>query len=154
MFFGMDKAININKYIIYTCIVMLGFLFDGSNICLKFKIKLRIKIEKEIQNKIKKKRTENRLLGQIPHTRSTSPPRSHRADRWAKPVGHPVCAFLVGVAAMRVPLSEASPKLRVTACIRIPRKDWGSNSPGSSSPLSRVGYNKTSDPFGSVLVYK
>ena len=46
-FLGMDKAININKYIIYTCIVMLGFLFDASNICLKFRIKLRIEMRKE-----------------------------------------------------------------------------------------------------------
>jgi hypothetical protein len=48
MFFGMDKGININKYIIYTCIVMLGFLFYASNICLKFRIKLRIEMRKEI----------------------------------------------------------------------------------------------------------
>jgi hypothetical protein len=41
----MDKAININKYIIYTCNVMLGFLFDASNICLKFRIKLRIEFK-------------------------------------------------------------------------------------------------------------
>jgi hypothetical protein len=38
----MDKGININKYINYTYIVMLRFLFDASNICLKFRIKLRI----------------------------------------------------------------------------------------------------------------
>jgi hypothetical protein len=44
----MDKGININKYIIYTCIVMLGFLFYASNICLKFRIKLRIEMRKEI----------------------------------------------------------------------------------------------------------
>jgi hypothetical protein len=44
----MDKAININKYIIYTGIVMLGFLFDASNICLKFRIKLMIEMGKEI----------------------------------------------------------------------------------------------------------
>ena len=47
-FFGMDKVTNINKYIIFTCIVMLWFLFDASNICLKFRIKLRIEMRKEI----------------------------------------------------------------------------------------------------------
>jgi hypothetical protein len=31
MFCGMDKGININKYIIYTCNVMLRFLVDASN---------------------------------------------------------------------------------------------------------------------------
>jgi hypothetical protein len=43
----MDKGININKYIIYTCIVMLRFLFDASNICLKFIIKLMIEMGNE-----------------------------------------------------------------------------------------------------------
>jgi hypothetical protein len=62
----MDKAININKYIIYTCIVMLGFLFDASNICLKFKIKLRIEIEKEIQNKIKKREQKTASWAKFP----------------------------------------------------------------------------------------
>jgi hypothetical protein len=64
----MDKAININKYIIYTCIVMLGFLFDASNICLKFRIKLRIEIEKEIQNKIKKENRKPPLGPNSPHS--------------------------------------------------------------------------------------
>jgi hypothetical protein len=44
----MDKVTNINNYIIYTCIVMLWFMFDASNICLKFRIKLRIEMRKEI----------------------------------------------------------------------------------------------------------
>jgi hypothetical protein len=52
MFFGMDEGININKYKIYTCIVMLGFLFDASNICLKFRIKLRIKKKKKKMDKL------------------------------------------------------------------------------------------------------
>jgi hypothetical protein len=43
----MHKGININKYIIYTCIVMLRFLFDASDICLKFRIKLRIEMGNE-----------------------------------------------------------------------------------------------------------
>jgi hypothetical protein len=52
MFFSMDKGININKYKIYTCIVMLGFLFEVSNICLKFRIKLRIEMRKEMKTLI------------------------------------------------------------------------------------------------------
>jgi hypothetical protein len=44
----MDKVTNINKYIIFTCIVMLWFLFDASNICLKFRITLKIEMRKEI----------------------------------------------------------------------------------------------------------
>jgi hypothetical protein len=43
----MDKGININNYIIYTCIVMLRVLIDASNICLKFRIKHRIEMGNE-----------------------------------------------------------------------------------------------------------
>jgi hypothetical protein len=44
MFCGMNKGISINKY---TCIVMLRFLFDASNTCLKFRIKLRVEMRNE-----------------------------------------------------------------------------------------------------------
>jgi hypothetical protein len=47
---------------------MLGFLFDASNICLKFRIKLRIEIEKEIQNKIKKENRKPPLGPNSPHS--------------------------------------------------------------------------------------
>jgi hypothetical protein len=36
----MDKGININNYIIYTCIVMLRVLIDASNIGLKWEMKI------------------------------------------------------------------------------------------------------------------
>jgi hypothetical protein len=43
---------------------------------------LKFEIEKEIQ--VKKKKTENRFLGQILPTQPTSPPCSHHADRRAE----------------------------------------------------------------------